>query len=183
MGNELANEVQKLKLDVEGDIKITAPPEYTQYILTKFVLCVRELFPKLKLIFDSSYNIENMHTGKFDLAFRNRKIVDDRLVAHKVRTYFNKLYASPNLKNVHKIKDPDNLKSFPLVGLSDIRGDILVELSNETNNQNFKACFKEEVLLDNLNAIMNLSKASTGICYVPSFVAFESIQDRSLRPI
>ena len=30
---------------------------------------------------------------------------------------------------------------------------------------------------------MNLSKANAGICYVPNFVAYESIQDRTLIPI
>ena len=60
-----------------------------------------------------------MHSGKYDLAFRNRYVVDDRLVAHKVGTYHNKLYASPHLKNVNKINEPENFKSFPLLGLSE----------------------------------------------------------------
>lgn len=183
MGNELMREVDKISTDVEGDIKITAPPEYTQYILTRFLPCVRDIFPKLKLIFHSSYNIENMHSGKYDLAFRNRHIVDDRLVAHKVGTYHNKLYVSPNLKNVNKINDPENLNIFPLLGLSEGEQEILVELFHQSSNQLFRARFNEEIILDNLNAIMNLSKANAGICYVPNFVAYESIQDRSLIPI
>ena len=53
-----------------------------------------------------------MHSGKYDFAFRNRYVVDDRLVAYKVGTYHNKLYASPNLKNINKINEPENLRVF-----------------------------------------------------------------------
>ena len=49
-----------------------------------------------------------------------------------------------------------------------------------SENKLFREIFNEEIILDNLNAIMNLSKANAGICYIPNFVAYESIQDRTL---
>ncbi|MCG8614480.1 MAG: LysR family transcriptional regulator [Pseudomonadales bacterium] len=80
----LTQDIQKMEQQVQGMLRISAPPTLggflTNYVLTPFM----KRWPKIKVSLELSYGFDDLFSQGFDLALRIGQVADDRLVAREI---------------------------------------------------------------------------------------------------
>ncbi len=99
--NALTQDVQEMEQQVQGLIRISAPPTLggfmTQQVLTPFM----KRWPKIKVSLELSYGFDDLFAKGIDLALRVGQVADDRLVAKEIGHSTRVLVASPDYLAEH----------------------------------------------------------------------------------
>ena len=107
----LSDDVREIEQQVQGLIRISAPPSMgaylTQEVLTPFLV----QWPKAQISLELSYAFDDLFVQGMDLAIRVGQIADDRLVAREIGSATRVLVASPDYLEKHGVPTtPEDLK-------------------------------------------------------------------------
>ena len=93
--------MQVLETEVQGLLKIAAPPALGEYLSRQVIPQFLKRWPKVNIALQLSYSFEDLFSQNIDLAFRVGRIDDDRLVARKIGEATRILVASPEYLAEH----------------------------------------------------------------------------------
>jgi DNA-binding transcriptional LysR family regulator len=111
--------VSNHKATVSGVLRLSAPPNVSDSLLTPLVSAFRASYPNVRVqaLITERY-VDHIADG-VDLAFRVGVLKDASLVARRILTYRHRLVASPEyLKRVEPPKRPSDLLSHTMVAFS-----------------------------------------------------------------
>lgn len=112
------DEAKGQRVDVEGNVHLTAPTDTAQQIVGDVVAQLTRAHPKLRIVLDTSDVVQHLHKEAIDLAIRYGPLVDSSLTARKLATTPSVLVASPAyLKRRGRPRDVDELHHHSLVTL------------------------------------------------------------------
>lgn len=105
--------IQVLDSEVQGLLKIAAPPAFGEYLSHQVIPGFLKRWPKVNITLELSYSFEDLFAQNIDLAFRIGRIDNDRLVARKLGESTRVLVASPDYLAEHgRPKTPGELHQF-----------------------------------------------------------------------
>ena len=85
-------------------------------VISPLLIEFQKLYPEINLKLSFSSKHEDLLSSSYDLVFRLGKLQDSSLITRHLYTIPNRYVVSPNLiKGKQKIKQPEDLKAFPLV--------------------------------------------------------------------
>ncbi|GLQ30392.1 LysR family transcriptional regulator [Litoribrevibacter albus] len=97
----LTQDVQEMEQQVQGMLRISAPPTlggfFTNYVLSPFM----KQWPKIKVSLELSYDFDDLFSQGIDLALRVGQVADDRLVAKEIGYSTRVLVASSAYLEAH----------------------------------------------------------------------------------
>jgi DNA-binding transcriptional LysR family regulator len=111
--------VSNHKATVSGVLRLSAPPNVSESLLTPLLCAFRASYPNVRVqALITERHIDHIADG-VDLAFRVGVLKDASLVARRLLTYRHRLVASPEyLKRVEPPKRPSDLLSHPMITFS-----------------------------------------------------------------
>jgi LysR family transcriptional regulator, regulator for bpeEF and oprC len=181
-------EVAQKKDEFKGTLKITAPEDFGNYIVTPMVAEFTKLHPFVK--FELIYNNEVLDLTKLgiDLAFRIGNLKDSSLSHYKIGRIEFYLVASPSyLKSAASIKNPSDLTSHLTIGFS---GGLTSGFAKTNRNKwdlvfntNEKQTVKlqSQIESNNFVTIRNLAIHGAGVAFVPKFLCERFLESGELE--
>jgi DNA-binding transcriptional LysR family regulator len=111
--------VSNHKATVSGLLRLSAPPNVSESLLTPLLCAFRASYPNVRVqALITERHVDHIADG-VDLAFRVGVLKDASLVARRLLTYRHRLVASPEyLKRVDPPKRPSDLLSHPMITFS-----------------------------------------------------------------
>jgi DNA-binding transcriptional LysR family regulator len=111
--------VSNHKATVSGVLRLSAPPNVSESLLTPLLCAFRASYPNVRVqALITERHVDHIADG-VDLAFRVGVLKDASLVARRLLTYRHRLVASPEyLKRVDPPKRPSDLLSHPMITFS-----------------------------------------------------------------
>jgi DNA-binding transcriptional LysR family regulator len=111
--------VSNHKATVSGVLRLSAPPNVSESLLTPLLCAFRASYPNVRVqALITERHVDHIADG-VDLAFRVGVLKDASLVARPLLTYRHRLVASPEyLKRVDPPKRPSDLLSHPMITFS-----------------------------------------------------------------
>ena len=111
--------VSNHKATVSGVLRLSAPPNISESLLTPLLCAFRASYPNVRVqALITERHVDHIADG-VDLAFRVGTLKDASFVARRLLTYRHRLVASPEyLKKVTPPKRPTDLLSHPMITFS-----------------------------------------------------------------
>jgi len=111
--------VSNHKATVSGVLRLSAPPNVSDSLLTPLLSAFRASYPNVRVLaLITERHVDHIADG-VDLAFRVGVLKDASLVARRILTYRHRLVASPDyLKRVDPPKKPSDLLSHTIITFS-----------------------------------------------------------------
>jgi DNA-binding transcriptional LysR family regulator len=101
----LHQDVQEMEQQVQGLIRISAPPVIGAYITKEIIPPFLKQWPKAQISLELSYEFDDLFVQGMDLAIRVGQIADDRLVAKEIGYTTRILVATPSYLSKHSKPD------------------------------------------------------------------------------
>ena len=103
---------------VRGHLRVNAPSSFGQMVIAPFLPRFLDTDPDLRLTLSLDDRVVDMVEGGFDVSIRIRtKMPDSALVARKIGTVRQQIFAAPAYLDRHKVpKDPDDIGQHTIVG-------------------------------------------------------------------
>lgn len=99
----LRHDILDMEQQVQGLLRIAAPPGLGEYLTTELIACLLRRWPKLRISLELSYAFEDLFQQGIDAAFRVGDIADDRLIARKLGTSTRVLVATEEYLKCHPV--------------------------------------------------------------------------------
>lgn len=153
---------------VSGQIKITAPEDLGNFVVTPVIskLCLK--YPKLD--FETHYSNEVLDLVKdgFDFAIRIGSLKESRLKQKKIGEFEMIPVASPRfVKNTKNLREPKDLDGLNGIVLLNVEQDKLI-LRNETKNISIR--IKSRIRCNQMSSVISAAMSGAGIAIVPSYL-------------
>ena len=154
--------IKSQKDEMKGLIKLTAPEDLSQALLTNIVCDFMDKYPGIRVELFSTNILMDFKEHKLDLALRIGKLKDSSLIQKKVCDIEVGLVASAQyLKSSPKIRQISDLDKHPVAILTDLYG-------NPINN----SCFKDvipQLASNSFPILKDYVKKNKGPAMIPSF--------------
>ncbi len=158
--------------EMKGLIKITAPEDLSQLILTDIVCEFMDKYPGIRIELYSTNILMDFKEHKLDMALRIGKLKDSSLIQKKVCDIEVGLVASAQyLKTSTKVNEVNDLQKHPVAILTDLYG-------NPLN----KSCFKEVVpqfASNSFPILKDYVAKNKGPAMIPSFYCKRELVENS----
>ncbi|MBC87147.1 MAG: hypothetical protein CL677_08185 [Bdellovibrionaceae bacterium] len=122
----LESSLQKLKSDpnnIKGNIKITAPEDLSQFILTRLITEFMDIYPDVTIELYSTSEFLDFRKNNIDLALRIGKLKDSSLIQKKIIDVDVIFVASKMyIKASGEISTLEDLRSHSVASIKDIDG-------------------------------------------------------------
>ena len=175
-------EVIQKKDEFKGFLKITAPEDFGNYIITPLVAEFIKINPFVS--FELNYSNEILDLGKLriDVAFRIGQLKDSSLTHKKVGRVDLLVVASPHyLKTAPDILNPSDITKHKTIGFSGAfrnRWDLVPAKGNNLSRQTIKIVPQTES--NNFVAIRNLARHGAGLAFAPQFLCEKYLESGEL---
>ncbi|KMW58148.1 Transcriptional regulator, LysR family [Candidatus Rhodobacter oscarellae] len=93
---DLQREANSLDTALVGQVRVTAPPLLSQYMLMPHLAAFAEQYPGIEISLNSSFSIEDLMKGAADVAFRSQFDPNENLVGRRLPDFVDMAYASPD---------------------------------------------------------------------------------------
>ncbi|YAA42582.1 LysR family transcriptional regulator [Microbulbifer sp. ANSA001] len=97
----LQHDVLVMEQQVQGLLKVSAPPALGEFLSQKVLPPFLKRWPKITVSLNLTYDFEDLFAQGIDLAFRVGEIQDDRLISRKLGYSTRVLVANPEYLAVH----------------------------------------------------------------------------------
>lgn len=94
--HSLGHDVQNMEQQIQGRLRISAPPAFDSYLSEHIFLPFLNQWPKVQVTLESTDEFMDLFSHAIDMAIRVGKVVDERLVAKKLGYTTRVLAASPD---------------------------------------------------------------------------------------
>jgi DNA-binding transcriptional LysR family regulator len=170
------------QLEPRGRVKITAPADVGNVVLTRVLPEFIRAHPQLSLDFILTDRMVDLVGEGIDLALRIGQLHDSAFVARKIGTAASHLYAAPSfLKTIGPIRTPEDLEPHMKFRFSSISPEAFQTLRSGTRVVRLKV--RDSVSIDSFVAIKELVVQGQGIALMPSFVCQTDARARKLRVV
>ncbi len=158
--HSLGHDVQNMEQQIQGRLRISAPPSLDSYLSEQIFLPFLNQWPKVQVALESTDDFIDLFTHSIDMAIRVGKVVDERLVAKKLGYTTRVLAASPAYLSRFGIPETPQ----QLVGHNGLRYQSAADIGpwslisqhetiNVEMNSNFSSSTIEAVLRSALNGL------------------------------
>lgn len=180
---EAENAVTQVHGSLKGGLKVAIPYSFGTMHLSSAINDFLQLHPQIE--FDLEFNdrqVDIIQEG-FDLAIRLAKLPDSSLIARRLATIKHVVCASPDYlaKNGHPQK-PDDLQNHQCIAynlIPDYKTWIFFNKDNEECNVSVQPYIKSNAGY----SLCDSTVAGHGICYMPTFLAYNEIEQGRLVPV
>jgi len=163
----LGEDVRDLEQQVQGLIRVSAPPAMGGYLADEIFPPFLRQWPKAQLSLELSYSFDDLFSQGLDLAIRVGQIADDRLVAREIGYSTRVLVASPSyLEERGTPATPDDLAHHNCIRFHYTQGEqpwTLVSNEHETVSLDVSSNF----YCANIEAIKQATAQGVGIAQIP----------------
>lgn len=188
-GTDLLGEVRKLEdqltqieisisaksKTVQGQLRVTATNEVTNFIISPALPRFRRLYPELKVQILSTDRILNLTNDKIDLAIRIGNAGTDRLIQKKIAEVSSGLFASPSFVANRLFATVSDLAKFDVFGFE---GSSKVEMRSENESSIVKVA--NLIQIDSISGLKEFCIHSGGLCILPRSVCSDALANGSL---
>jgi len=169
---ELERNAQNEGQAIAGNLKITAPLQFTERYLLDICADFKKLYPNIDFSIDCSYTSYDLNRSKFDLAFRATNNPPQNMIAKSILSYQHCCYASPS----YWLQQPKPLEPKDL-----IQHQCLYAQGQST------WLFKEEeikvngwLILNDNNLLKRQALLGMGVIRVAEYLVDKEVEDGSL---
>jgi DNA-binding transcriptional LysR family regulator len=166
--NRLITDVQELKREVRGELKIAASPELGTFLCQKIIPRFSATYPELRISLILSYNYLDLLADSVDIAIRIGHPSESRLMAFKIGESSRGLYAAPKyLKTKGSPKHPRELAKHTLMAFRNAqREELSWVLSRGSETHEVKV--DGPLSVENFQALAEGAIAGMGITVLPN---------------
>lgn len=169
---ELESAIQKVKTEpneISGTIRLTAPEDLSNFILTQLISEFLNKYPKVKIELYSTSDYLDFNQNNIDLALRAGKLDDSNLVQKKIADIdiiyvASSFYAKSNIE----IKKLSDIKSCSLAVIQNIQG---TSTNNKLKKEDISAIFSS----NSMTVLKDFVNRSKGIATLPKFLCKEEL--------
>jgi DNA-binding transcriptional LysR family regulator len=180
--DELNNQTSSSKMALEGTLNIAVPLSFGLTHLAPALDIFLQQHSDLKLNINfSDQKIDIVEQG-VDLAFRIGQLDSSTLQARKIAPIKHVLCTSPEYIKLHgEPKTPSDLKHHKIIkyGSPDQGG--LKFLSDDGKEQ--VVHLDAHIIANNGDFLKSLAESNHGICYLPTFIVWQSLSAQTLVPV
>ncbi|GAA3936692.1 LysR family transcriptional regulator [Litoribacillus peritrichatus] len=164
--NSLSEDVREIQQQVQGLIRISAPPAMGANLAQDIFPDFLKQWPKAQISLELSYAFDDLFVQGIDLALRVGKVVDDRLVAKEIGYSTRVLVASPQYLEEHGVpQTPEELMNHNCLRFQyspDVTPWILV-----SGEKSVSLDISSNFYCSNIEAIKRATMEGMGIAQIP----------------
>lgn len=170
------NEIISENSEPHGQLKITAPIDIGNIVLTELTANFLKKYPKVNIKIILSDRYVDFLEEEIDLAIRAGTLKDSTLIAKKIGEVAFGIYASPKHLKTHGVPNaPKDLKSHHCILFSSIS-----EWKLHNAKQSITVAPHERIVVNDLNLAMSLAVQGEGLALLPSFLCQPEIKSGKL---
>ena len=181
--NEIEAEVRNSQAEPSGRLRISAPVNFGNAVLSPVICAVMQRYPKLEVQVELNDRFVDLIEEGFDVALRIRtNLPDSSLIARKLCRITRSVCAAPSyLKRMGTPKTPEELKSHDclIYSLSTSPFDWKFGAGNRTVTVRVNGGIQS----NNGQFLMSFLHAGLGIALLPDFTVGEDIRSGRLKRI
>lgn len=102
---DLQRQADSLDTVLAGQVRVTAPPLLSQYMLMPLLADFTRQYPGIEIALHTSFSIEDLMKGAADVAFRSEFNPNDNLVGRRLPDFADMAYAAPSYIAEHRFED------------------------------------------------------------------------------
>jgi len=155
--------------EVSGSLRLSAPPNLAQVLITPMVCAFQEKYPKVNIkILISERNLDLIEDG-VDVTLRVGELKDSNLIAQEIMQYRHILVSSKGyLKTAPKLKHPEDLLNHRIVTFSEWYTPTTWKLTNK--NKTEKIIVNSSLSINDYAGIIYAVEKGQGIAEIPSII-------------
>jgi DNA-binding transcriptional LysR family regulator len=175
------NIVSNRRSNVSGTLRLSAPPNISETLLTPLVTAFQASYPNARVqILIAERYVDHIADG-VDIVFRLGALKDSSLVARRILTYRHQLVASPDyLKNCKPPRAPQDLLGHRLIAFSYWRPESRWNFVHVNGKDEETLTFQPHVSMNDFAGLTSALLAAGGIGDLPPVVQPELIRDGRL---
>jgi DNA-binding transcriptional LysR family regulator len=172
-----------LQSKVRGKLTISSSVAFGRRVLTPTILEFMSHHPELEINLNMDDRYINLIEQGVDLAIRMRRLPDSSLGSRFLGMNPWVTVASPAyLKEFAAPKQPEDIRKHRAIIYSTVQGDHRWSFSKD-QNQSEVIEVNGPFTSNNLSSVLSAARAGMGIAVLPSYVAYQSIKDKVLKPV
>jgi DNA-binding transcriptional LysR family regulator len=173
--------VSNHKTTVSGVLRLSAPPNVSESLLTPLLCAFRGSYPKVRVqALITERHVDHIADG-VDLAFRYGVLRDVSLVARRLLTYRHRLVASPEyLKRVAPPREPADLLSHRMITFSYWKPETTFTFIHANGRDKETITFQPELTMNDFAGLTPVLLSGEGIGELPPIVQPELIREGRL---
>lgn len=172
-GSELEQSIKELIAnqhhEVEGLLRISAPPSITDTIIAPIATAFQTRYPKVRLLIQVTDRFVDHIADGVDVVFRTGELADSTLVAHTLLRYRHRLVASPAyLEREGEPKTPQDLLDHRLLAFSQLSAHNKWVLHNKKHSESIS--FQPSLSMNDYVGLAKALASGVGIGELPPIV-------------
>jgi DNA-binding transcriptional LysR family regulator len=173
--------VSNHKATVSGVLRLSAPPNVSESLLTPLLCAFRTSYPNVRVqALITERHVDHIADG-VDLAFRVGVLKDASLVARPILTYRHRLVASPEyLKRVGPPRKPSDLLGHTMIAFSYWKPETSFTFVNVNGREKETVTFVPYLSMNDFAGLTPALLAGEGIGDLPPIVQPELVRDGRL---
>ena len=175
------NIVSNQQSNVTGTLRLSAPPNISETLLTPLVTAFQASYPNVRVhILIAERYVDHIADG-VDIVFRLGALKDSSLVARRILTYRHQLVASPDyLKNCKQPEMPQDLLGHRLIAFSYWRPESRWTFVHVNGKDEETLTFRPHLSMNDFAGLTSALLAAGGIGDLPPIVQPELVRDGRL---
>jgi DNA-binding transcriptional LysR family regulator len=165
------NIVSNRRSNVSGTLRLSAPPNISETLLTPLVTAFQASYPNVRVqILIAERYVDHIADG-VDIVFRLGALKDSSLVARRILTYRHQLVASPDyLKNCKPPRAPQDLLGHRLIAFSYWRPESRWNFVHVNGKEEETLTFQPHLSMNDFAGLTSALLAAGGIGDLPPVV-------------
>ena len=170
--------------DMSGILRVSAPPNISDSLLTPLVIEFQKLYPNVRFqILVTERCVDHIADG-VDLVFRGGALRDSSLVARRLLAYRHRLVATPAyLKRCGSLRKPQDLLEHRLLAFSHWKPDCTWCFVHENGRDKQTLTFQPFFAMNDFTGLAPMLLAGYGIGELPPLVRPELIREGKLAEV
>jgi len=170
--------------DMSGILRLSAPPNISDSLLTPLVIEFQKLYPNVRFqILVTERCVDHIADG-VDLVFRGGALRDSSLVARRLLAYRHRLVATPAyLKRCGSLRKPQDLLEHRLLAFSHWKPDCTWCFVHENGRDKQTLTFQPFFATNDFTGLAPMLLAGYGIGELPPLVRPELIREGKLAEV
>jgi DNA-binding transcriptional LysR family regulator len=175
------NIVSNQQSNVTGTLRLSAPPNISETLLTPLVTAFQASYPNVRVhILIAERYVDHIADG-VDIVFRLGALKDSSLVARRILTYRHQLVASPDyLKNCKQPEMPQDLLGHRLIAFSYWRPESRWTFVHVNGKDEETLIFQPHLSMNDFGGLTSALLAAGGIGDLPPIVQPELMRNGRL---
>lgn len=174
--------VSNLRGDVAGRIKMSVPTTFGVEFMCDFITSLHALYPAIEIDLDLSTEQRDLVAGRFDLALRFSRTVNDHLIAKPLGLMDDWVVLGPGLAARHdRVLHPADLAGLPCLCNSHFDDDEQWMFIRDGQSEVVKV--RHWARMNNYPLMRRAALADLGLAKLPSYLVHEDVATGRLQRV